>query len=157
LIDTVTLSVAPAASVPPADDSVTHVCVFDAVQLIEVPPVFVNVYCWLDGLNGPPGAPEEDMPPAGVTDIAPAAAFTVMLTVAVLPSAVPSLALYVKLSGPLYPAVGVYVKEPLAFSVTVPWAGSVTFTAVSESPFVSVSLPRTPGAPTFRAVFTGVL
>jgi len=71
LIDTVTLSVAPAASVPPADDSVTHVCVFDPVQLIEVPPVFVNVYCWLDGLNGPPGAPEEDMPPAGDTDSAP--------------------------------------------------------------------------------------
>src|SRR5512134_1241968 len=82
LIDAVTVVFAPAASVPPADDSVTHDCTFDAVQLIDVPPVFVNVYCWLDGLNGPPGAPVEERPPAGVTDIAPGAgaAVTVRLT-----------------------------------------------------------------------------
>ena len=34
---------APAASVPPAADKVTHVCAFDAVQAIEAVPVFVTV------------------------------------------------------------------------------------------------------------------
>ena len=41
-------------------------------------------------------------------------------TVATLESAVPSFALYVNLSGPLKFAAGVYVKEPFAFTVTVP-------------------------------------
>jgi hypothetical protein len=72
LIDAVTVAVAPAASVPPAADKVTHVCVFDAVQLIEAVPVFVSVYAWLDGVNGPPNVPVEVRPPKGDTDSGPA-------------------------------------------------------------------------------------
>jgi hypothetical protein len=64
LIDAVTVVLAPAASGPPADDKVTHVCVFVAVQAIEAVPVFVSVYDWLDGVNGPPAVPEEVRPPA---------------------------------------------------------------------------------------------
>ena len=67
---TVTVAVAPAASVPLPDDKVTHVCVFAAVQAIEVPPVFVSVYDTLDGVNGPPTVPDEVRPPA-VTDREP--------------------------------------------------------------------------------------
>jgi hypothetical protein len=63
-IDAVTVAVAPAASVPPADDKVTHVCVFAAVQVIDVPPVFVSVYDALDGVNGPPTVPEDVRLPA---------------------------------------------------------------------------------------------
>jgi hypothetical protein len=76
-IDAVTVAVAPAASEPLADDSVTHVCVFAADQLIEAPPVFVSVYCTLAGLNGPPTVPEDVSPVAGATDIAPAAGVVV--------------------------------------------------------------------------------
>ena len=47
---------------------------------------------------------------------------------------------------------GVYVNDPFAFSVTVPFAGSLTLTAVSGSPFASVSLARTPGALTVSGV-----
>jgi hypothetical protein len=88
LIDAVTVVVAPAASVPLAADKVTHVCVFDAVQLIEAVPVFVSVYAWLDGVNGPPNVPVEVMPPAGDTDSGPAtdAAVTVKALVETLTS-----------------------------------------------------------------------
>jgi hypothetical protein len=81
-IDAVTVAVAPAASVPPVTDKVTHVCPFDAVQFIEAVPVFVSVYARLDGVNGPPNVPVEDRPPPGVTVSGPAtfAAFTVRLT-----------------------------------------------------------------------------
>jgi hypothetical protein len=82
LIDTVTVAVAPAASVLPADDKVTHVCPFDAVQAIGAVPVFVSVYDTLDGVNGPPAVPVEVRPPAGDTVSGPAtdAALTVRLT-----------------------------------------------------------------------------
>jgi hypothetical protein len=43
LIDTVTVAVAPATSVPLAADNVTQDCVFDAVQSREVPPMFWRV------------------------------------------------------------------------------------------------------------------
>jgi hypothetical protein len=43
LIDAVTVAVAPAASVPPVDDKVTHDCVFVADQFIGALPVFVTV------------------------------------------------------------------------------------------------------------------
>jgi hypothetical protein len=43
LTDAVTVVFAPAASVPPADDKVTHAAAFDAVQFIEAVPVFVTV------------------------------------------------------------------------------------------------------------------
>ena len=62
---------APAASVPPADDNVTHDCVFVAVQAIEAVPVFVTVYDWLGGLNGPPAVPDDVRFPAD-TVIGPA-------------------------------------------------------------------------------------
>jgi hypothetical protein len=44
--------------------------------------VFVTVYDWLDGVNGPPAVPDEVRPPAGVTVIGPATfvALTVRLT-----------------------------------------------------------------------------
>jgi hypothetical protein len=81
LIDAVTVVFAPAASVPPAADKVTHDATFDAVQFIGAVPVFVTVYDWLDGVNGPPAVPDEVRPPAGVTVIGPAvdAAATVMV------------------------------------------------------------------------------
>jgi hypothetical protein len=81
LIDAVTVVVAPAASVPPVADKVTQVCPFDAVQFIEAVPVFVSVYAWLDGVNGPPNVPVDVRPPAGVTVSGPATAgaVTVML------------------------------------------------------------------------------
>jgi hypothetical protein len=63
---------APAASVPPVADKFTHDCTFDAVQFIGAVPVFVSVYAWLDGVNGPPAVPDEIRPPAGVTVIGPA-------------------------------------------------------------------------------------
>jgi hypothetical protein len=72
LIDAVTVAVVPAASVPPADDKVTHDCAFVAVQFIGAVPVFVTVYVTLDGENGPPAVPDEVRPPAGVTVIGPA-------------------------------------------------------------------------------------
>jgi hypothetical protein len=82
LIDAVTVVFAPAASVPPAADKVTHDATFDAVQFMEAAPVFVSVYDWLDGVNGPPAVPDEVRPPAGVTVSGPATfpALTVRLT-----------------------------------------------------------------------------
>jgi hypothetical protein len=72
-IDAVTVAPTPAASVPPADDKVTHDATFDAVQFIGEPPVFVSVYDWLGGANGPPAVPDGVRPPAGATVIGPAA------------------------------------------------------------------------------------
>ena len=69
---TSTVVVAPAASDPPAAESVTQPSSFDAVQLIDWPPVFESVYVWLVGENGPPWLPDEVSPPAGVTDKTPA-------------------------------------------------------------------------------------
>jgi len=88
LIDAVTVVAAPAASVPPVADNVTHVCVFAAVQFIGALPVFVTVYDWLAGVNGPPAVPEEVRPPAGDTVSGPAtdAAVTVMVMGAALTS-----------------------------------------------------------------------
>jgi hypothetical protein len=43
LIDAVTVVFAPAASVPPVADKVTHDATFDAVQFIGAVPVFVSV------------------------------------------------------------------------------------------------------------------
>jgi hypothetical protein len=62
---------APAASVPPVADKVTHDCTFDAVQFIGAVPVFVSVYDRFDGVNGPPAVPDEVRPPAGDTVIGP--------------------------------------------------------------------------------------
>jgi len=88
LIDAVTVVVAPAASVPPAADKVTHDATFVAVQFIGAVPVFVTVYDTLDGENGPPAVPDEVRPPGGVTVIGPAAdaAATVMVMGAALTS-----------------------------------------------------------------------
>ena len=88
LIDAVTVVFAPAASVPPVADKVTHDCTFEAVQFIGAAPVFVTVYDWLAGVNGPPAVPEEVSPPAGDTVSGPAtdAAATVMVMGAALTS-----------------------------------------------------------------------
>jgi len=58
----------------------------------------------------------------------------------------------VKLSGPLKPAAGVYVKLPSVFSVSAPWLGPVTTTAVRLLPSTSVSFASTPGAVIVSAV-----
>src|SRR5207302_9723890 len=63
---------------------------------------------------------------------------TVMLTVAAAESTVPSFALNVKLSGPKYPAAGVYVTVG-ATPLSVPCAGAVTTAYVSGSPSTSVA------------------
>jgi hypothetical protein len=78
-IDTVTVVFAPAASVPPGDDKVTHDATFVAVQFIGAAPMFVTVYVTLDGVNGPPAVPDEVRPPAG--DIVSGPATFVALTV----------------------------------------------------------------------------
>jgi len=82
LIDAVTVAVAPAASVPPVADKVTHDATFDAVQVIEAVPVFVSVYAWLTGVYVLPTVHDEVRLPAGVTVSGPAtdAAVTVRLT-----------------------------------------------------------------------------
>jgi hypothetical protein len=71
-IDAVTVVAAPAASVPPAADKVTHDCAFVADQFIGAVPVFVSVYDRIDGVNGPPAVPDEVRPPAGDTVSGPA-------------------------------------------------------------------------------------
>jgi hypothetical protein len=80
LIDTVTDAFAPAASVPPEDDRVTHDCVFPALQFIGALPGFDRVYAWLAGLNGPPAVPEEDRLVPGDTDSEPAVGAAVTVT-----------------------------------------------------------------------------
>ena len=62
----------------------------------------------------------------------------------------PSLARYVKVSTPVKPVDGIYVKEPSeASDVRVPYTGPATREAVREEP---VSFPRTPGAATLSCV-----
>src|SRR5258705_411869 len=51
-------------------------------------------------------------------------------------------------STPLKPGAGTYSNDPSAFSVSVPCAGGVPRTAVSDSPSGSRSLTSTPGAAT---------
>ena len=80
LIETVTVVVAPDAKLPPLEERATQLCILDAVQLIELPPVFCNVQPRLNGLNGPPWFPEDVNPPPGVTARTPEVAFTVKLT-----------------------------------------------------------------------------
>src|SRR5437764_3333729 len=65
---------------------------------------------------------------------------TVIVTVAVLESTVPSLALNVKLSVPWYPLSGVYVYDPSAATLTEPWAGSLTLEYVKVSPSTSAAV-----------------
>ena len=56
------------------------------------------------------------------------------------------------------PLAGTWLRAPLALTVTLPWAGSLTFAAVRVSLLsASVSLARTPGAALARVVFLGVL
>jgi len=43
LIEAVTVAVAPAAKLPLVEESVTQLCVLDALQLIALPPVFWRV------------------------------------------------------------------------------------------------------------------
>ena len=78
-----------------------------------------------------------------------ATGFTVMVTVAVLevwPGV--SLSLYVNVSMPLKPAFGVYVNEPSALTVSVPWVGPLTIVfLVSPTPrsFASTPVARSGG------------
>src|SRR5437899_10492325 len=64
---------------------------------------------------------------------------TVRLTVAAAESTVPSLALKVKLSGPKYPAAGVYVTFG-ATPLNVPCVGATTMAYVSGSPSTSLAV-----------------
>ena len=50
------------------------------------------------------------------------------------------------------PAAAVYVKEPLAFSASVPLAGPLTNMALRLPPALLESFPSTPGAATFRTL-----
>ena len=72
LIETVTRALAPAARVPEAAERVTQFWVFEAAQLTEEPPLFFRVKARLEGLKGPPWAPEAFNPVAGVTPKVPA-------------------------------------------------------------------------------------
>src|SRR5262249_48730584 len=73
---------------------------------------------------------------------------TAIVTVPTLVPPCPSLAVYVKLSSPLKVLLGVYVDEPSALTVAVPFARLVVLGAVSWWPSGSVSLASTPGAVT---------
>ena len=88
LMETVTVVLSPTASDEPVEDKLSHVCTFDAVQLIELPPVLVRVYVLLDGLNGPPSVPEALSPSAGVTERATGVASTGKLIVRAIPAIV---------------------------------------------------------------------
>ena len=72
-------------------------------------------------------------------------------TVAVLESTVPSLALNVNESGPVYPALGVYVNAG-ADPLNVPCPGPATTEYVNASPSLSLA-----DNVTAFAVFCGVL
>ncbi len=82
---------------------------------------------------------------------------TVIVTVTLLESAEPSVALYVNESAPLKFASGVYVNPPFAFRVSVPLVTSLTNTAVIVALSTSLSFDRTPGASTVRRVSSSVL
>ena len=53
-METVTVVLAPGASVPDAELRVTQLWVLTAVQSMEVTPPFVRVYSREEGENGPP-------------------------------------------------------------------------------------------------------
>ena len=76
LIDTVTVTLTPAAKLPLVGATVYQLP-FDAVQLIELPPVFWSVYVVLVGLKGPPCVPDDEKFVVGVTDKDPSVAFTI--------------------------------------------------------------------------------
>src|SRR5262245_7833692 len=82
---------------------------------------------------------------------------TVIDTAAFPENVMPSFARYTNPSGPRYPAVGVYVKEPSGFSVNCPCATLVTSAAVSGSLSASVSFSSTPDAATSSTPFCGAL
>jgi len=81
---------------------------------------------------------------------------TVIETVAALSEGSPSTARYVKVSTPLNPPSGWYVKPPLAAKVRFPWVGLLTSWAVRFVPSKSVSFASTPGAGTTNVVCAGV-
>jgi hypothetical protein len=54
LIETVTVVLAPALRVPFVEESVIQVRTLEAVQLIELFPIFCNVKTLVDGVKGPP-------------------------------------------------------------------------------------------------------
>ena len=83
MIETVTVVSAPALRLPLVLDTVVQFCVFAAVQLMPVPPVFIRVYVCELGENGPPRFPALFKPVAGVTDNVPAVLCTVTVTVSV--------------------------------------------------------------------------
>jgi hypothetical protein len=133
---------------PPADRSSPAGRVpADTDQLfVPVPPVAVSV--WLYAVPTVPAGSE-----AGEIVI-PAAAFTVIVTVAVVLLRLPSRAWYVKVTDPLA-MDGVKVKPPFELRLNVPLEGEgpATSTAVSGLPCASVSLARTPvAAGTVRVV-----
>ena len=59
LIVTVTLVLIPAANVPLVADRLSQFSLALADQSNAALPLLVNVYTWLDGLNGPPTGPLE--------------------------------------------------------------------------------------------------
>jgi hypothetical protein len=73
LIDIVTVALAPAAKLPLVGDTVYQLP-FDAVQLIDAPPVFWSVYVVLKGLKEPPCVPDDEKFVVGVTDNDPGVA-----------------------------------------------------------------------------------
>jgi hypothetical protein len=114
LTDAVTVVVAPAASVPPVDDRVTHVCPFDADQVIGAVPAFFSVYATLDGVNGPPTVPAEARPPAGVTDSGPATAAALTVTERALVDEAPLAPVTRTVKLEVAAAVGVPLRTPVA-------------------------------------------
>ena len=63
----VTVVLAPAARVPPLEESVSHGAVFVAVQVIVPVPVLLSVHDALAGVAAPPKLAAALTPPAGVT------------------------------------------------------------------------------------------
>src|SRR5258705_5589067 len=57
LMETFTFTLAPGASCPDAGAIEIHASVALACQLSCAPPVFVRLYIWASGTNGPDGAP----------------------------------------------------------------------------------------------------
>ena len=68
LIETVTVVLAPPANVPLVAESVSQLAVLLAVQFMDAPPLLLNVYVWLIGLNDPPTVPLEVNPEDGVAE-----------------------------------------------------------------------------------------
>ena len=152
LIDTDTVALAPAAKLPLVGDTVYQLP-FEAVQLIELPPVFCNVYDALDGLNAPPCAPDDVNPVDGVTLSTPGVVFTVRLTDRVV---LPLLfVVFVKVTVPLYDP-GVRLFAPLLIDTyTVVLAPAAKLPLVGDTvyqlPFDAVQLINAP--PVFWSVY----